>query len=122
MTILNNVLYRVLSHEDTDAGTVYHVALDKDCFIYKAHFPNNPITPGVCMVQMVSEILAEFFKRQFVLDTAVNIKFRERMGPDEEATFVFSKIVFDDDRLSVSVSVENDKAQYVKMSMRYQVR
>ena len=119
---LKDDFYHIVAMEQGEEQCRCKVRMNPRHFIYKVHFPNFPVTPGVCMVQMASEILAEFFKRQFVLDTAVNIKFRERMGPEEEATFVFSKIVFDDDRLSVSVSVENDKAQYVKMSMRYQVR
>ena len=119
---LKDDFYHIIATEQGEGECRCKVRMNPMHFIYKAHFPNFPVTPGVCMVQMASEILEELFKRQFILDTAVNIKFRERMGPHEEPVFVFSKIVFVDDRLSVCVSVENEKTQYVRMSMRYQAR
>ena len=97
---LKDDFYHIIAVEQGEGECRCKVRMNPIHFIYKVHFSNFPV----------------------ILDTAVNIKFRERMGPNEEPTFVFSKIVFEDDRLSVCVSVENEKTQYVKMSMHYQTQ
>ena len=32
--------------------------LNTSHWVYDAHFPGNPVTPGVCLVQMAAEILS----------------------------------------------------------------
>jgi 3-hydroxyacyl-[acyl-carrier-protein] dehydratase len=89
--------------------------------LYKVHFPGNPVTPGVCLVQMATEILERKYDKKFQLSEAVNIKFRKTVGPDDEPTFVINKAVFEDDQLKTSVTFEDSEDQYVKMSLIYKV-
>ena len=35
--------------------TLFMVSLNSDCNVYKGHFPENPISPGVCNIQMIKE-------------------------------------------------------------------
>ena len=121
-TILNNVLYRVLSHEDTDAGTVYHVALDKECFIYKAHFPNNPITPGVCMVETALELLEDLTGKQLEISEAKNIKFLHILSPIEnpQADFVFTSVTNGEDAIKAKVNVVKDDKTFAQLSFTAQ--
>lgn len=97
------------------------VKLNADHAIYKAHFPHNPITPGVCLIQMAGEILALRYEQQLQLKTAVNIKFRKPVEPTACPVFLFRKMSISDDKLSVSISVEDDDTQLVKMSLVYDI-
>jgi 3-hydroxyacyl-[acyl-carrier-protein] dehydratase len=118
MTILNNVLYKVLSHETNDAATIYHVSLDKDCFIYKAHFPNNPITPGVCMVETALELLEDLTDKQLEISEAKSIKFLHILSPIEtpEVDFSFSKLENTEDSVKVKVNVIKDDRTFAQLS------
>ena len=49
--------------------------------IYQAHFPGNPITPGVCIVQMVGELLSRRLGRVLYLQKIVNLKFVSTISP-----------------------------------------
>ncbi|MEQ8304681.1 MAG: hydroxymyristoyl-ACP dehydratase [Cyclobacteriaceae bacterium] len=51
------------------------ISIDAGHSIFEGHFPGQPIVPGVCMVQMMKEIIEE--QRQIKLDMieADNIKF-----------------------------------------------
>ena len=43
----------VLKKED---GTIlFHITLQADCEVYKGHFPGEPVSPGVCNIQMIKE-------------------------------------------------------------------
>lgn len=47
--------YSILSTVKEGDTTVFEVALNPDCEVYKGHFPGVPISPGVCSVEMVKE-------------------------------------------------------------------
>lgn len=51
--------------------------------IYQAHFPGNPITPGVCIIQMVGELTGARLGRQLLLSKVVNLKFVAPISPLE---------------------------------------
>ena len=58
MKFLNN-LYHIVSKDVVDASIRYNIHLDASHFIYQAHFPDEPITPGVCIIQIAKELLEE---------------------------------------------------------------
>ena len=49
--------------------------------IYKGHFPGNPVTPGVCQIQIVKETLGHIVGEPLFLKTAKNIKFLNVLLP-----------------------------------------
>ncbi|MGN0187093.1 MAG: beta-hydroxyacyl-ACP dehydratase [Paludibacteraceae bacterium] len=40
---------------ENDDITRFDVALHTDCDVYKGHFPGEPVSPGVCNIQMLKE-------------------------------------------------------------------
>lgn len=44
--------YEILEHE----GERYVVRLREDCPVYEGHFPGEPISPGVCNIQLLLEL------------------------------------------------------------------
>jgi 3-hydroxyacyl-[acyl-carrier-protein] dehydratase len=50
--------------------------------IFKGHFPNLPIVPGVCMVQIVKEIAEKQLQQKLFLSSASNIKFLSVLNPE----------------------------------------
>lgn len=51
--------------------------------IFKGHFPGNPVVPGVCMMQMIKEVLEAYFDKKLQLIKADNIKFLSFMDPTQ---------------------------------------
>lgn len=116
---LINDFYHIVAIDDSEGKYVCKVKLNAAHNIYSVHFPGNPVTPGVCLVQMVTEILELKFEKILVLSTAVNIKFKRLVAPNDEPSFVFSKIVIEDGLLKTIVSIEDEQGQFVKMSLQY---
>ena len=85
--------------------------------IFEAHFPGSPITPGVCLVQMVTEILGRYFNKEFVLRKAVNIRFRKPVYPSETILFTLSKNDMVDGNSKVNVVIEGKGGVLGKMSL-----
>lgn len=113
--------YSVISKLDTESGFEWRVQLNKDHFIYKAHFPNNPITPGVCMLQMCQEALSQHFGRDLRMLGAKNIKFLHVWSPleYEMATFSF-QLTETEGLIKVSVLVAEKEMSFAKFSLSYE--
>ncbi|WP_412850996.1 3-hydroxyacyl-ACP dehydratase [Chryseobacterium sp. PMSZPI] len=82
-TILTD-FYTLESYEKLENGSfIAHIHLNKDHDIFKGHFPGNPVTPGVCMMQIVKELTEEFICSKLFLKTASNVKFMAIINPFE---------------------------------------
>lgn len=82
-TILTD-FYTLGFHEKAENGSfTAHISLNKDHDIFKGHFPGNPVTPGVCMMQIVKELTEEFTGKKLFLRSASNVKFMAIINPFE---------------------------------------
>ena len=95
------------------------VHLDEHHAVFKGHFPDQPVMPGVCTLQIVQELLEEHLGRSLRLSSASNIKFMAlidpRIHPDldfdltktatEQGVKVSAKVHFKD-TLAVKLSAE----------------
>lgn len=49
--------------------------------IFKGHFPGNPVVPGVCMMEIVKELLQQQVKVPLMLQSTGNVKFLQLITP-----------------------------------------
>lgn len=120
---LKNNLYSIsrTSREPRQAD----IELRRDCVIYKAHFPEEPITPGVCIIQIATELLEEIESTAFTLEEVVNAKFLSPINPDKVLNVSCSYpkyAVLPDGKVKVSVAVTGDSTAYAKLSLIYALK
>lgn len=53
--ILQNDYFRIDSCAEADGESLLRVTLLPDFCAYEGHFPGNPVSPGVCNIQMIRE-------------------------------------------------------------------
>ena len=129
--VLQDNLYTIVSQQQEEGLTVFHVRLHPEWPIYKAHFPNRPITPGVCIVQMVQELLQHLCDsrhgscgagQRLRLKEAKNVKYTAIVSPDEisELSVTFSKIEEQPDgSLKVQAQVASGETLCTKLSLTF---
>lgn len=93
--MLENSFYTII-RQDTSPGNVKALlSINKDHKILQGHFPGQPVVPGVCMVQIVKELLERQTNKKLLLNEADNIKFLSVMDPGQyplvEATVSFAE-------------------------------
>lgn len=120
-TILTD-FYTLQSYEKTESGSfTAQISLNKDHDIFKGHFPGNPVTPGVCMMQIVKELTEEFTGSSLFLKTASNVKFMAIINPFETPDL---KIQLDITENEGDAKVKNTtsfgETIALKMSVNYQ--
>jgi 3-hydroxyacyl-[acyl-carrier-protein] dehydratase len=72
-TILNEVI---------DANTIKAILkLNPEHEIFKGHFPGQPVVPGVCMLQMVKELMETVVDKAMMLSKGNELKFLAVIDP-----------------------------------------
>ena len=88
---LNGDFYTIEDRLPVQDGMVYgfDVRLNPEHFIFKAHFPGHPITPGVCLMQMVAELASEAEGYNLCVRSIKNAKYTGVVAPFENARLRF---------------------------------
>lgn len=96
-------LYTIVRADDEAMS--YQVRLRPECVIYQAHFPGEPITPGVCIVQMAKELMEQREGRRMEIAKVKNVRFYSVLSPTEglETEVKFSHLAFGEDDTSLTV-------------------
>ena len=121
--ILQDNLFTIVSQQQEEGNAAFQVRLNPEWPIYKAHFPGHPITPGVCIVQMIQELLQVLVQRELCLRQAKNVKYVAIVSPEDvtELTVTFSKIETQPDgSLKVQAQVANGETLYTKFSATFE--
>ena len=117
MTLTDN-LFKILHREPDENGVTVTVLPCLEHPIYQAHFPGNPITPGVCLVHLVGELAEQHTGLKLQLQEIKNIKFLNMLVPQENHPVLFH-LTIDPDSWKVQALVNDSDTTYAKMSLRY---
>jgi len=71
-----------LSTSQDDKCASVQIKLNAAHDIFKGHFPDAPVVPGVCIIQIIKEILSEIIKKDIMLTEADEIKFHNAIVPN----------------------------------------
>lgn len=75
--------YKILSLENTSDSKYNAIILVNDKHdVFKGHFPDNPIMPGVCMIQIIKELSETITKSNLMMQTLSNVKFMALINPE----------------------------------------
>lgn len=89
-----------------------------DNAIYKAHFIGRPITPGVCIMQIVQEVLEKAIGSRLLLEKAKNVKFLSLLTPDETQQVCLT-INYDPATLTANAVMKDNETVIAKMTLTY---
>ena len=73
--------YSVLSSEKNDGGSVYRISINEGCSVYEGHFPQGPVSPGVCLVEMVKECAEDTLGRPVSIAGIKRCRFSKLVSP-----------------------------------------
>lgn len=84
--------------------------------IFGGHFPENPIVPGVCQIQMILETLSSVTLRKLKLSESDNVKFLSMINPLETPLLTLDLVVKqpDEDHYYVQASLASGNITFLK--------
>ena len=81
--ILLNDFYTILQKETSPGVAKAKISINKNHRILEGHFPGLPVVPGVCMLQMVREIMEVVSGKELKIAGADNMKFLSVINPEQ---------------------------------------
>lgn len=112
--LLRNNLYTISQKEINGLNGCFTIELNSSHFIYLAHFPEEPITPGVCIVQIGQELLELLLeesclkKYRLEIKKVKNVKFLSVISPKNNTTIVYTmkKVKMSEDAMEVKAQID----------------
>lgn len=118
---LKDYFFRVKNFCQTETGFDYIIELNPEHFIYQVHFPENPITPGVCIIQVVKELSIEILQCNLFVKKIDYIKFLNVINPLENREVAVSISISSEGENThkTSAVVYNQANRFAKLSMLF---
>ncbi len=104
---LKDELYKIKGKTAGEGATDYDIELNPSHFIFKAHFPGEPITPGVCIIQVGKELLEDLLGAPLQTVAVKNVKFLSVVTPQQSlaVNYRIGKILVDDEAKTVKSQI-----------------
>lgn len=80
--ILLNDFYTILQTVPTPGVVNARISINKAHRIFEGHFPGLPVVPGVCMLQIVRELMEVNSGKELKIAQAENMKFLSVINPE----------------------------------------
>jgi 3-hydroxyacyl-[acyl-carrier-protein] dehydratase len=75
--------YTIVELDSSDKENIKAIIdLNKNHEVYEGHFPGNPVVPGVCLTQLIKEVMESSEDKKLSLVYANNIKFMAVVNPE----------------------------------------
>jgi len=117
--ILKKTLYHTVSMRDMDNGQhLTTISLVRESQIFKAHFPNLPILPGACLVQISKEFIENKLQQKIQITQFKNLKFLKTINPDEFPEIVI-RFSFQKNEENYATSVTYSKDEHIFCKLDY---
>ncbi|MBR4619974.1 MAG: hydroxymyristoyl-ACP dehydratase [Salinivirgaceae bacterium] len=77
--------YYTITSQSTDSesgATLFHIRLNGGHEIYKGHFPEKAVSPGVCNLQIMKECAERIVGKELTIKTMAQCKMPAMITPD----------------------------------------
>jgi len=121
--MLLNDFYTITTFNPTESGVEAGLEINAGHRIFEGHFPGQPVTPGVCMMQMIKEIAEKVVGRKLQLQKAADLKFLAIIDPQKNNK-VSVKLNYSvhEDGLQVNAVIFKDELVHFKFKGSFRFR
>lgn len=121
--MLLNEFFNIINTETVGEYLTTQIRLNPGHEIFKAHFPGKPVVPGVCQIQIISEIIAAQIHCEVILTDAKNVKYLLPIDPRKthELIVKITLTAHKDDFYKATATFTCNEQIYSKMTLTYHV-
>lgn len=106
-------------HKDNETRVVF--TLNDQHPIFAGHFPEQPILPGVCQVQLIHECVEKQLEQKLMMHAAANIKFMNMIIPSpDKAWELVLMITPNEQEWKVKATITDSDTIFLKFQGRFQ--
>lgn len=119
--MLKNEFFTINGKENGEGQVIYHVVLNPDHAIFKGHFPDNPISPGVCNIGMIKACAEEEVGISLFIANLKQCKFSHLITPNENKELdIVLKLEDSDNTVKISASIVKGEIKFMDLKAEAQ--
>lgn len=113
--LLNNFFY-IDGLSDTGHRIVADIHINVEHEILKGHFPQQPVVPGVCVLEMMKEVLQSSLSKKLMMTDSAMIKFLTVFAPPAftNATYEIDYKTSEENRINVTAALKHESTVFLK--------
>jgi len=109
-------LYKIKEDSVKDDVQTTSIRLNPNNEIFRGHFPGNPITPGVCTLQIIKELTENRTQCSLFMKKASNVKFMAVIDPEKTPDLIITNSFTDtEEEIKVKSIVKYDETIALKV-------
>ncbi len=113
--ILLNDFFTIEQWNASEGAIDATILINKAHRIFDGHFPNQPVVPGVCMMQLIKEMLEHQLQRPTQLSTAAEMKFLAVIDPTRNNLISASiKYSVEEEQVKITASLFKEELMHFK--------
>lgn len=106
-------LYKIVSRQQGEDNTfIYEAEINPAHAIFKGHFPDMPVMPGVCMLQLLKECIADAVCKPLRIHYIRSCKFVSVVNPIEHSLLTISFTLSD---MNLQATLSTNAAPALKL-------
>ncbi len=87
--MLLDSLYTIDELKTEGPSIMANLTVDPNHEIFKGHFPSQPVLPGVCLIEMLKDIIKKALGKSYIMTEASNIKYLLMLDPQQNVGLRF---------------------------------
>lgn len=119
--MLTGKFFTIVSQQRPDEKSV-HTVIDWNAAhpIFGGHFPDQPVVPGVCMMQTIQELLSAAVGKELLVEKVANMKFLNMIDP-RQTPQVTVEIGWtaEEDAYKTTAVIKHDATVFLKFQGRF---
>ncbi|WP_299600515.1 3-hydroxyacyl-ACP dehydratase [uncultured Aquimarina sp.] len=113
-------LYKINEDSVRDGVQITTITLNPDNDIFKGHFPGNPVTPGVCTLQIIKELTEKRTGCSLFMKKSSNVKFMAVINPEKNPDLEITNDFKDgEEEIKVKSTVKYDDTVALKVVITF---
>ena len=108
--------YKIEELQFVESGFKATVKLNPNHDVYKGHFPEQPVVPGVIQLQIVKELVEEVTQLKLMMTEVIQVKYLIPVTPDKNAqlTFTVTNTAIAENQIKSNIVIGFDDSIFTK--------
>lgn len=95
--------FAIQDRKEEENNVIFSVVLNPAHKVYKGHFPDMPVSPGVCNIQMIKECLQQEVGKKLLLKNISQCKFLSVIIPSKNSHLLISMKITETEEKSYKI-------------------
>jgi 3-hydroxyacyl-[acyl-carrier-protein] dehydratase len=95
--------FTIQNSKEEENKAIFSISLNPNHKIYKGHFPQMPVSPGVCNIQVIKECLQQQVGKKLLLKSILQVKFLSLIVPSMNENLCVSMLITETEEKSYKI-------------------